>query len=994
MKKFFILFIFVFSLSLFTPQKTEALFDVGSLILVAKEYGMDTLTTIINSRIMDKLVSDTVNWANGGFDGEPGFINNWEDYLKGTEQDVFIGAFSVAEKATSSYIQNFCNLDCSGNSPENIQADYEECLAGGAPVETCDAYANAASADYQQCMANLEQGAGTCQMLDIGAQAQSNYNAWNSGELDSYRLAAESIALIGGQRFNSDPLKALIEGQGETLTKLLGSKSEVENFKNDFSVGGIRGWIALADPHNFPLGQSTLIESALSQKTGEKVQNVVEDLQTPNKFLDRKWCLERDDDNNCTKEFTGTPGALIESKIKSTADSDSDRLNVARELSDVLARALGKLTDGLLQAGFNKLTQSGSSGASAQPFQPAQFFTTGYQNEFDILGLGDLSPSGSLLGGGTGGGNTQTPIFDPETGTFTPLRGGDGSLPYIGGPEDAVNTSWNEGPEIIIDLQSVLENSINLIQEELTLLTETEKILRDGKDNVMKLDRCIPGPKFGWEDRLRDNLNLTGDSNDEESAYDRLGLQETRRMANDNMVNIPGASQMRGTVNALLSQNGENQFEEVSNERNRKQTYLAILKNMKSSIQQDFNNYKGAIDSHLVIFEEDWNKLSDTEKIALFSIPERDENGDIIYVPVEVGSSGTIVVNENQERPLYIMEKYYLFKPGETPASVFANNPDAVKKAVLSYSWDLWQRKKGEEPASGTTPNGVTQKSNLRYQYYAMSKYLTTESDILDAEMKKDEVTQSNKTIIDLLHDCMQLKLYALGYSDGNGENTEMWKRLDQTLSQEPSRSLGMLIGGMSVERADHGSTAYQLNVDNARTDQQIKNYLLQEKAKQENNQPSNFKTSIITNGVEESILGFEETTISWEEVAHYGPPGHNPYGSPDGDGNITLSPSQTRKKYFDDFYEKDEDLWQPYYKYSNGIAEIDPERAVARLYQFDYMTMGWPRGGNGKGTLYCRVVTSFDARGWHGAQNLPKCYKDWYSTSNITYDLALMNIR
>lgn len=957
MKKFFILFIFVFSFSLFTPQKTEALFDIAGWMQVAKEYGLDTLTTIINSRIMDKLISDTVNWANGGFDGEPGFINNWEDYLKGTEQDIFIGAYSVAEKATSSYIQNFCNLDCSGNSPENIQADYEECLAGGAPVETCDAYANAASADYQQCMANLEQGAGTCEVLDTGAQAQSNYNAWNSGELDSYRLAAESIALIGGQRFNSDPLKALIEGQGETLSKLLGSKSEVENFKNDFSVGGIRGWIALADPHNFPLGQSALIESALSQKTGEKVQNVVEDLQTPNKFLDRKWCLERDDDNNCTKEFTGTPGALIESKIKSTADSDNDRLNVARELSDVLARALGKLTDGLLQAGFSKLTQSGSSGASAQPFQPAQFFTTGYQNEFDILGLGDLSPSGSLLGGGTGGGNTQTPIFDPETGTFTPLRGGDGSLPYIGGPEDTVNTSWNEGPEIIIDLQSVLENSINLIQEELTLLTETEKILRDGKDNVMKLDRCIPGPKFGWEDRLRDNLNLTGDSNDEESAYDRLGLQETRRMANDNMVNIPGASQMRGTVNALLSQNGENQFEEVSNERNRKQTYLAILKNMKSSIQQDFNNYKGAIDSHLVIFEEDWNKLSDTEKIALFSIPERDENGDIIYVPVEVGSSGTIVVNENQERPLYIMEKYYLFKPGETPASVFANNPDAVKKAVLSYSWDLWQRKKGEEPASGTTPNGITQKSNLRYQYYAMSKYLTTESAILEAEMRKDEVVQSNKTIADLLSDCIQFKAFSLNLNTPDGKN-----KILASLANEPSLKLGALIGGMEVLRDDHGRVAFNLNTGNARTDQEIKNYILQQKALQESNQASDFKTPIITNGVEESILGFD--TVG------------------------------EKAQYFDDFYEKDEDLWQPYYKYSNGIAEEQPQKSIATIFAYDFTTANWPRGGTGKGALYCRVVTSFDARGWSGNQGLPKCFKEWYSTSNVAYDLALMNIR
>lgn len=959
MKKFFILFIFVFSLSLFGLQKTSEAkgVPVWDISQDLKEYGLDTLTTIINSRLTDKLIESSINWANGGFDGEPGFINNWGDYLKGVEQDVFVGAFSFAEKAADEYMQNFCNLDCSANSPEKVEAEYQECLVinMGDPNGLCETLANAANTEYNQCMANSEQGAGTCQMLDLGAQAQSNYNAWNSGELDSYRLAAESIALVGGQKFNSEPLKALIEGQGETLSKLLGSKSEVENFKSDFSVGGIRGWIALADPHNYPLGQAKLVESALNKVSGEKVNVTVEDLQTPNKFLDRKWCLERDDDNNCTKEFTGTPGALVESKMKKAADSDPDRTMIGRELSDILAHALGKLTDGLLQMGFNKLTKSGSSAASTQPFQAAQFFTTGYQNEFDILGLGDISPSGSIISGGASG--NQTPIFDPETGTFTPLRGGDGSLPYIGGPEDAVNTSWGDGPEIIIDLQNVLENSTNLVQNELTLLTEIEKTLRDGKDNVMKLDRCIPGPKFGWEDRLRDNLYLTGDSNDEESALDKLGLQETRRMANDSMVNIPGASQMRGTVNALLSQNGGNQFEEISDERNRKQTYLAILKNMKTSIQQDFNSYKGAIDSRLVIFEEDWNKLSDTEKIALFSIPERDENGDIIYVPIEVGSSGTIVINENQERPLYIMEKYYLFKPGETPASVFANNPDAVKKAVLSYSWDLWQRKKGEEPASGTTPNGITQKSNLRYQYYAMSKYLSTESDILDAEMKKDEVVQSNKTIADLLSDCVQFKAFSLNLNTPDGKNKVL-----ASLANEPSLKLGALIGGMEVLRDDHGRVAFNLNTGNARTDQEIKNYVLQQKALQENNQASDFKTNIITNGVEESILGFD--TVG------------------------------EKAQYFEDFYEKDEDLWQPYYQFSNGIAEEQPQKSIATIFAYDFTTANWPRGGTGKGALYCRVVTSFDARGWSGNQGLPKCLKEWYSTSNVAYDLALMNIR
>ncbi|MCA9351672.1 hypothetical protein KC929_02745, partial [Patescibacteria group bacterium] len=61
-----------------------------------KEEVLKPIVLNLADQVLDKLTDDVINWANSDFNGQPGFINNWDDFIKGTQHETISGAFQTA----------------------------------------------------------------------------------------------------------------------------------------------------------------------------------------------------------------------------------------------------------------------------------------------------------------------------------------------------------------------------------------------------------------------------------------------------------------------------------------------------------------------------------------------------------------------------------------------------------------------------------------------------------------------------------------------------------------------------------------------------------------------------------------------------------------------------------------------------------------------------------------------------------------------------------
>ncbi|MGB0925509.1 MAG: hypothetical protein ACPGTS_02270, partial [Minisyncoccia bacterium] len=314
----------------------------------------------------------------------------------------------------------------------------------------------------------------------------------------------------------------------------------------------------------------------------------------------------------------------------------------AKELSDVLAKTLGKLALKLINVGLSQIgKKSGSSIAESAASNLPAF---NYQNEYDILGIANDTPEIDAFGNiaGTGGGNMNQGI--DEFGNFD-IYSNDPSIPFIGGPED-VNSgdNWNEGVELVINLQEELEVAYENTKREIELFEEISEIMKEMKDNTVILDRCTPGPDFGWKERFTNVFDIAeignagsggtkSDAKAIESAQqemvdprlNKVALNEMRLMVVDPRINIPGSKTFSSVIENTLGDSSIKEFEGILKSQLDKKNTLFILEGMRDTISIDFRKYRTNIDSRLPLFHAEWNELSQLDKLALFSLPIKDE---------------------------------------------------------------------------------------------------------------------------------------------------------------------------------------------------------------------------------------------------------------------------------------------------------------------------------------------------------------------------------
>jgi hypothetical protein len=960
MKK--ILLTFTMASMLFFGQVGQAHAQVVDIQQFLKEFGLDTAMTILSSRALDKIIDDSFNWAFGGFDqDELGFINNWGDFLEDTKHESISTAFQLAERSVSEIFNTQTNelnnqINEISTSPEYIRCDDEltELEDSGDGFSDLD----------KPCQDIINRLRKLIQQRDRlgtgGSAAEQNWNAWQSGELNSARSVVQSIASFGARELNIDEVEQLISGEGETLSTLLGSQAAKEAFKTDVTVGGYAGWIALADPHNTDAGLSSLVEGALAQKTAEEEQAVTESQQIENKFLDKTRCLryEKDADGNdtsiCAQEIATTPGAQIGSLVTENLFKEQDQLKTAKELSDIFAYAIGKLANKLLEKGLDALGPKTSIPVGGEA--DSNTFSSSYRSGFDLLGISKNNLSLDEEGGVVVIGSEDGEIFAPE-------QGNDASAPYIGGPEDEDNYDWNDGPEVIIDLGEVLGPAIERTSQELEFLFDTRVLRRELENTVYDLDQCIPGPDYGWEERFTtfaDQIRHE-DSNEQEHPIPEeinIGLSDTRVMSTDPRLNFPGGIEMKFALEQYLD-SGHTNLENVNTNIEQKQKTLAILLSIQGEISEDFKNYKSSLASknnnsaflNLPLNTNEWESLSTQEKTELVSLRFSD---------LELDQTNEEISNEEKENldETYLISGlgYYAISTEDNPAEILENDEESIRDAFIRLSWDIWRTEKGSLPAVEENgkivqQSGAEQKSNLRYKYYINQNFITTQAQLIKAESEKDDAQKQGDLLEDYLSDCEEFRKIATNNTPQN---------YDGRHEEED-------IGGDSniVVLVMHAHKGWA-------TPQEMRNILAAEYQKQRAGLNSRFKTTVMTSpaSVENSIIGFETAT---DVVRYLNESGYSDDGLP----NYAKNPLSVQNLIEQDSttLDKKDRGWDHF--------KTKAKEGLTKDRRLDTYT----------GVLYCRTKADFIVKDASKDAKISYCAYPWYNTNMIEYRAALSGV-
>lgn len=734
--------------NLFTniANTVESVWNTG--VVKALEPAMESVA----NRLLDKVINDSLNWAFDGFNDEPGFVNNFGDFVKDTKYDEIIDWYDQSSGIISQAAQTGWN-------------------SGSATPAT------------------------------PGQVAEQNYQNQNSENYKLKRAATKAIALYGKENLGKSKLAKTINLENETLSGLLGGQGGVQNFKSDFKKGGWGAYLELLNPSNTQIGVTSLVKSQIDEETNKKIEQTVTDLQTPLKFLNKTECLEYKTNETtgkqvCVQERTVTPGDQVAEKVnKAIVKDENTAENADGLIATLLKSAVGKITAGVVDRGLSKIT-SAATGAF-------------YNASQDIFNNGSIDAQFGFDPTGTNDG-----FNDNSTPSLNFNVGGANSM-YIGGPEDQAGYGQG-GAELIIDLQAELEQMMDYAAKEKEYFDKIRLVKKENEGTIIGLDKCIPGPDAGWEDRFRD---LGSESSNQQLQL--LALTTTKEMFEDPKTNIPGASDMLAAVNTILG--GINQDDAQNQQRIQALAkIISTLNYVHDEVLAGFNTAKQDNNPNLVIFSDDWEELTTAQKESAF----------------------TYALNN----------QFATLLPGETAASVVANNPEKARKAVIEAGWKIW-----------VTETAAQEKSDLRYSYYIIQNDLANEETIARARADATRIENNAVRSKSLLRDCIVLKAYSLGVSEPSIQNilnqgnanslTQMTAQINQFSS--PS-VLGSFLGGLGGTGSSSSSSPVFINVPNAKSDAAIKSFLLDQRLKQQNNEPSLFLTTVITSGVSNSILGFE----------------------------------------------------------------------------------------------------------------------------------------
>ncbi|HEY4505835.1 MAG TPA: hypothetical protein VJG67_04050 [Candidatus Paceibacterota bacterium] len=324
-KKIYGVGIIALSLLFISPQKTEAqwpVFDIPTEVSTAigataetsnavKEYGLDAVAYFFANRMVEKIAAQTVNWINSGFEGNPAYVTNPEQFF------LDVGDDTASKVLSSTALNQLC-------SPFKAQVR----------LALVKNYIN----DNQNFSCTL-------------SKVKDNYDQFTQ----DFRQGGWEGWFEVTQNSNNNPYGAYFDYQG-TLGRQVGAATEQLN--KEIAQGA--GFLSFK---TCPDGQTVTQADIDNSITDPNLCDPDLGCSAPNPYDGYKV-------GDCkVKKETATPGSVISSSLNKVLHSGTDRINAADEIDEIIGALLGQLIDRIV-GGIG----DGLRGAS-KPDQNGQSFT-------------------------------------------------------------------------------------------------------------------------------------------------------------------------------------------------------------------------------------------------------------------------------------------------------------------------------------------------------------------------------------------------------------------------------------------------------------------------------------------------------------------------------------------------------------------------------------------------------------------------------------------
>lgn len=643
-----------------------------STLQVVKDYGLDTLATTLAQTISSKVANKIFNKANGGASGdssEKSVIQNFTDYfgnLSNQQIDKFVTDIGISNNPFAGDIAK--GLITSTQKTARGQGALEAFNLDRVVGTNWKEFATDASVGGWDGILALSNPANTNIGANILAQEDLARKIEQAKELEKIKLTTPGTRPQGKctmdfRKYKSDINR--IKKNKATISDNNNSLIEAQNAINNAlsEDGAIEAYLA----ENPDIQNLDQLESSINNETG------ITGLQNENKDLTiasaNTGIALGEEYGTCLQEMISNPVGLVTSTIDGALKQASDRLTQGDEL--------GELIGGVLTTMLSTFIKSG---------------VTALQAEFRS------------------------------------------NRDSVGGPEQLIGTNgqtipWTNAPQTIVELDQEFPIAMVATEKEVAdLRSYIQKVTETTSDGtyaslVTSLDQCIPGPDYGYKNRLKTYISKQtsrlekrkNKGKDSKKVAKNNALENidasldaakvyTDTVMNNAFSNIPGSGIMLAQVATI--DDVANRYQDAKSELTKKQITLNLLYSMESSLQtsiQSIKQFLPGIPALVPFTESSWDKMTSAQKSAallwakkIHKLPETTPFSASEWNTLSTVQKTSLVTWAKQAtgktKPDNVTERDFVL------AAVFTvvektpvDNADLIKKEfVVDTTWSVW----------------------------------------------------------------------------------------------------------------------------------------------------------------------------------------------------------------------------------------------------------------------------------------------------------------
>jgi hypothetical protein len=408
-----------------------------------KDFVLDQVAFTIAQKMSERMVKGTINWANSGF--------------KKDKNPLYVGDLGAVVRSLS--------------ENEALLFLQDDVLKGSAPFakDVAKILISEYTTTYKELTKfTLEEIAGEdFDKYQAGDFAAGGWAAWSANNLP------QNNTLAYYERSKSELARRIAEKRELELEKLkqnsgFNDVSECPEAMRAYITPNVGGGV-VDQPTDAEVNKYADDAGISYQQALTELTNAAENASVATPAQDRKYI--------CRQTSTTTPGKAVEALLTQAITKPGTSIDNINKWGQLLISSLTKLSDGLTKVGVSKIYGEVNSQLS-----------TFYADAIELIDGEDYEEQQS----------DNSIAFDitknQEIINFT--RTLDGYHPE------------NEGE--IGDNGEIVQGAVGVIEDlesEIDIYKQTIELLITFPGKILPLDRCLPGPDTGWEERLQDKFD-------------------------------------------------------------------------------------------------------------------------------------------------------------------------------------------------------------------------------------------------------------------------------------------------------------------------------------------------------------------------------------------------------------------------------------------------------------------------------------------------------